>query len=81
MKLEEFQYLNKSTKTQVLFDNGIYLSSRQEPEYTIDLYQIDSFYVEVFYHHGSKVIIYLKAFSRLEDLGPYLDDIDLSQLL
>lgn len=81
MKIEEFKYQKKEIKMQLVFDNGIYLCSRQEPEYTIDLYQIDAFYVEAYYHHREKVSGYMRAFSSVHDLEPYLDEIDLSGLM
>lgn len=80
MKLEEFKYMEKESKKQLLFDNGTYLCSRNEPDYLIELYQIDSFYVEVFYTNHKKTIIYLRAFSNFSDLDPYLVQIKLPDL-
>ena len=81
MRLEEFKYLEKQRKIQLLFENGVYLCTRQEPEFTIDLYQIDSFYIEAYFHHGCEGPGYMRAFSSTDHLTPYLKDIDLSQLI
>ena len=50
MKLKEFKYEIKEKKKQLLFANGIYLATRKEMDYTICLYQIESFYVEAYFY-------------------------------
>ena len=81
MTIDEFKVLERNQREKLLFDNGVYLSSRQEPEFVIDLYQIDSFYIEAFYHQGKRRLIYLRAFSTTDDLCPYIMHIDLEALL
>jgi hypothetical protein len=81
MKIEEFKYLEKETKKRLLFDNGVYLASRQESEFIIELYQIDSFYVEAYFHESDQEIGYMRAFSSLDDLLPYLGKIDISNII
>jgi hypothetical protein len=81
MKIEEFKYLEKETKKRLLFDNGVYLASRQESEFIIELYQIDSFYVEAYFHESDQEIGYMRAFSSIEDLIPYLSKIDISSII
>ena len=81
MKIEEFKYLEKETKKRLLFDNGVYLASRQESEFIIELYQIDSFYVEAYFHESDQEIGYMRAFSSIDDLLPYLGKIDISSII
>jgi len=81
MRIEEFKYLEKETKKRLLFDNGVYLSSRKESEFIIELYQIDSFYVEAYFHESDQEIGYMRAFSSLDDLLPYLNKIDISNII
>ena len=81
MTIDEFKILEKTQREQLLFHNGVYLASRQEPEFVIDLYQIDSFYIEAFYHQGKKRLIYIRAFSTTDDLLPYIMNIDISFVL
>ena len=81
MTIEEFQVMEKCQREKLLFDDGVYLASRQEPEFVIDLYQIHSFYIEAFYHHSKKRLIYLRAFSTTDELTPYLLHVDLSPLI
>ena len=81
MKIEEFKYLEKETKKRLLFHNGVYLATRQESEFIIELYQIDSFYVEAYFHESDQEIGYMRAFSSLDDLLPYLGKIDISNII
>ena len=80
MKIEEFKYLEKEQKKRLLFDNGVFLASRRETNYIIDLYQIDSFYVEAYHHEAELDVGYMRAFSSLEELSPYLHKIDISEI-
>ncbi len=41
------------------------------------LYQIDSFYVEVYYHKEYSVIRRFRLFSTIDQLQPYIDQIDI----
>lgn len=80
MTIDEFNRLEKDQREKLLLNNGVYLLSRQEPEFIIDLYQMDSFYIEAFYHHGKKRLLYVRAFSHLDELAPYLADVKLNSL-
>lgn len=80
MTLTEFKQMQKESRETHLIDNGVYLLTRQEPEYYIDLYQLDKFYVEAYYHCGLNKLVYLRAFSTSEDLNPYLKQIDINGL-
>jgi hypothetical protein len=81
MKIEEFKYLEKEKKKRLLFDNGVYLATRQESDFIIELYQIDSFYVEAYLHESDNEVGYMRAFSSIDDLLPYIGKIDISSLL
>ena len=61
--------------------HGVYLCSRQEPEFIVDLYQIGLFYVEVFYHERRNEIIHLHSFSSTDPLKTYFSKIDLNKLI
>jgi hypothetical protein len=51
------------------------VSERENEEYNNLLYQIDSFYVKVFYHKEYEGIIRHRAFSSTDELAPYLNRI------
>lgn len=72
--------MNHGMQIDVLYRDAVRLCSRSSNEYFITLYQIEYFYVEVFYHKKRKHVCILRAFSAMELLDPYLDSIDLSKL-
>ncbi|MFL5740952.1 MAG: hypothetical protein ACJ75B_12090 [Flavisolibacter sp.] len=81
MKLHEFKYVEKEKKKQMLCECGVYLASRQEGLYTIHLYQIDAFYVEAYFMDDEEEVGYMKAFTSIDHLSPYLRDIDILDIL
>jgi len=60
MKYEDYNLLPEDKKTAVLWKGGIYIGKRKTEEHTIVLYQLDAFYVEVFY------TLYRKHIDRIE---------------
>ena len=57
--------------------SGVHIADQEDQEHSILLYQIDSFYVEVYYHKELNVIRRFKPFSSTEQLQPYLNQIDI----
>ncbi|HEY0579421.1 MAG TPA: hypothetical protein VGC75_01825 [Candidatus Nitrosocosmicus sp.] len=81
MELKEFKYEQKDKKLEMLFSNGVYLASRREKNNTILLYQINSFYVEVYFYDDFCEPGYMKAFTDTEFLNPYLEQINIHFLI
>lgn len=81
MKLYEFNTLNMEAQIDAVCSKGVCLGGRQEPQFRIFLYQVDGFYVEVFYHWGTKKVTDFKAFMDTDLLEPYLDEINLAELM
>jgi hypothetical protein len=80
MELKEFKYERKDKKIEMLFSNGIYLATRIEKNNTILLFQINSFYVEVYFYDDFSEPGYMKAFTDTGFLNPYLEQIDIDFL-
>jgi hypothetical protein len=80
MKLEEFITLEPIAQRSVAFEIGAHLGDRLEPGSLVALYQVDSFYVEAFYHPKTMRLLSLVAFTDTDRLLPYLSHIDLSTL-
>jgi hypothetical protein len=80
MRLKEFKYLQKQTKQELLFSNGVYLAGRKDEEYLIFLYDMETFYVEVYYDPEEDMIGYIRAFTSTDDLAPYVKHVDLREL-
>ncbi len=60
--------------------DGVHIADREDEEHRILLYQIDSFYVEVFYHKEYNVIRAYRPFASTNPLGPYLDQIEINEI-
>lgn len=60
---------------------GEFIGDRRDEDHNILLYQVDSFYIEVYYHPDDNVIKRLRSFLSIEQLTPYLEKIDIVSLL
>lgn len=81
MTLKHFKALSQSTQQYLTLEEGIFLADRHTEDFTIILYGIDAFYVELYYHNESNEVGWIKCFHTTADLDPYLLDIDLSNLV
>jgi hypothetical protein len=57
------------------------IGERSDDEHTILLYQVDSFYVEIYYHRENNVISKMRSFSNPDQLAPYTIHLNILQLL
>ena len=79
MTLYEFIKMEESEQAEAVW-NGVFVADREDEEHRILLYQIESFYVEVYYHKKHNAIISFSSFSSIEKLDAYLDKIPLSDI-
>lgn len=77
MTLYQFNRLDEMEQAEAVWD-AVFVADREDEEHKILLYQIDSFYVEVFYHKEYNMIGRFRSFSSTEQLHPYLDKIKLN---
>ena len=80
MTIDDFNCMDSLAKTEWLTMEGIFLGTRKDGCFRISLYQVDQFYVELYYHISQKCYISIRSFAEVGDLGPYLDDIDISEI-
>lgn len=80
MDLFDFNTLPMQYQAQYTWDNGIFLSSRKTEEHVINLYHIRKFFVEVHFSLRSEGVDMISSFTNLNQLEPYLDQIDLKKL-
>ena len=79
--LYEFKLLSTEQQFTFLWESGVYLDARITDNYTINLYGIDGFYIEVFYNSANNKIEFLESFKSVDRLSPYLKSIDLQGFL
>jgi hypothetical protein len=75
MTLYQFNLLDEDHQANIVWNAGIHIDERKDKDLTILLYQIDAFYVEVYYHQEQNKIIRFRSFSSTEQLQPYLEKI------
>jgi hypothetical protein len=73
MTLYQFIALDEMDKQEALWEEGTHLADREKGKYKILLYQIEGFYVEVFYHKEYNVLRGYRPFNSTEQLAPYLE--------
>jgi hypothetical protein len=80
MTLYQFNVLSESEQAATLWEIGIYLTDREDHIFKYALYQLEGFYVEVWYHKEFNAIQRLRSFSSVSQLEPYLKRIDISEI-
>ena len=80
MTLYEFNMLEKEDQHSVLWEHGMHISARLEGTHKLILYQIFSFYVELYYSIEENKLTRLRSFSSVKCLDPYLPYIDITNL-
>jgi len=80
MTLKEFATLTRELQIAVIKRSGTFLFIRQEAGIDVVLYQIKSFYAEVFFEGENKKSIRIKSFDDTASLEVYLKEISLSEL-
>ena len=63
MTLYQFNVLTENEKTAIVWSKGDFVFERKENNFSILLYQVQSFYVEVFYSGNENKISRFRSFS------------------
>jgi hypothetical protein len=81
MTLDQFTLLPEPKQAETLLERGIFLADRLYKNFSIILYQLDNFYVEVYHNLRFDIMQGMRCFEDEEALQPYLDSIDISCLV
>lgn len=81
MTLYEFNLLPKEDQRPTLWMEADFVVDRMEGKFTVFLYQLYSFYVEVWYDGNENEIYKTRSFSSTAQLEPYLNKIDITNLI
>jgi hypothetical protein len=81
--LNIYQYITlcQDKKYRYLLQNGTCIGNRDMEESCILLFQLSDFYVEVYFNKTSGSIIRNRCFQSTDELLPYIEHIDLSNLV
>lgn len=80
MTFQSFNLLNQAQQQKLILKTGSFLDERTLGPYHIMLYQLCSFYVEVYFIVSTGKSAFFRSFQSPDDLKPYLDKIDLKGL-
>ncbi len=81
MKLHDFELMTQTEQIDQLYRSGVYLGKRRDVFSVILLYQLESFYVEIYYRKYRSHVKNLHCFETTELLDPYLEQIDVENLV
>jgi hypothetical protein len=81
MTLFDFQLLPEGEKLGVLYEEGVYIGKRKAGKLAALMFQLDSFYVEVFYRHYRRHVERIRCSACTAFLEPYLEQIDVMHLV
>lgn len=77
MTLYEFNALPEDAQDAYFTENGRYLARRYTSTHSINLYAVDSFFVEAWYEPMTNYLQHLRSFSSVAQLDTYLNMIRL----
>lgn len=80
MTLLQFRSLPGDVQRQVVLYKGVFLFGRNGVNATAKLYQVDGFYVELFFDQRMSEVTRLVAFEDTAKLEPYLRQVDVREL-
>ena len=80
MTLNEFIDLELEQRIKTLYQEGVFIVSIRYYQYKINLYLINGYYVEVFYHHKYDKIEKIEPLKRnIKRMKFYADQINLPE--
>jgi hypothetical protein len=79
MKKEEFDHLEISDRSNIVWENGDYIAIREEQNYLVGLYVLNGFFVEVFYRFG-RDISEVHSITEEQIIDLYMQEVDFSPL-
>lgn len=80
MTLQQFNSLPLEKQQAAVLNQGFFLAERKDPPLRMMLYDMGSFYVEVFFLSRYNKVAWFNGFTHTKKLEPYLEKIDLSFL-
>ena len=81
MTLQQVRACSKYVQQQLIKHQGTFLLERKSMDWNILLFQLEAFYIEVYYERRSQKVELLKSFEDTDELEPYLRKIDILPLL
>ena len=77
MTVIQYNILPSFKQLALVWSKGVFIAKRFESDFLVMLYQIQSFYVEVYYSRFDNDVEKIYPFNNTDQLEPYLDKLDL----
>ena len=81
MTMYEFRILSDQEQLDIIHGKGVYIGKRKVRDLVSILYQVESFYVELFYKKYRYFVSHTRCSASIVIAEPYLDQIDLAELV
>lgn len=76
-----FTHINRKSQADLLYHEGTFLYTREEPQFIVDVYQLEDFYVEIYFHKHLEDFLAMRSFEATERKPEYNSDSDTFGLL
>ena len=80
MTFQQFCSLPSDIQRNVVRHCGVFLFGRTGVGVNVKLYQVEGFYVEIYFDEKMSEVIRIKSFEDVKQLDPYLRMVDVSEL-
>lgn len=77
MTAQQFNILNEDIQHKYLLIRGECIASRETEDHCILLFQMDNFYVEVYFDKECDEIIHSRTFEDIGELQPYFAQVEI----
>jgi|HubBroStandDraft_4_1064222.scaffolds.fasta_scaffold981410_2 hypothetical protein len=78
--MKDFKVLQISDQMHTIEKKGVFLDRRSEGPYSVALFQIDGFYVELFFNAIKSIYKKIRIFENTALLDPYINQMDITDL-
>jgi hypothetical protein len=71
--------MSETDQLDLLYERGVFIGKRKNGVASVLLYQLEGFYVEVYYKKHRRFASKILSFTNTAVLDPYLDQIEVEQ--
>ena len=81
VSIKEFNELTLDEKAWHLWHGATFLHVYEKPVHRINLFFLNDYYIELWYHKDGNKVDTIKAFTTQDLLDPFLENIHIHQIL
>lgn len=81
MEFYKFRILDQNQQIDLIYKNGIYIGKLKEGSSTVVLYQLESYYIKIFYQKYRCYVSRIYCFTSTALLDPFIDQISVNDMV